>query len=296
MTLHCFPLFFCIFPHLFPPFFLFPATFSFFPKPYSDPFPIDVALVTGPNMGGKSTFIRQIGVLVLLAQCGSFVPATSATISVRDAILARVGAGDSQLQGVSTFMAEMLEAAAILRTASRDSLVIVDELGRGTSTYDGFGLAWAIAEHLASAIKCTALFATHFHELTAMANEHSNVQNLHVTAHATEKDITLLYKVQQGPSDQSFGIHVAKLAHFPDTVVALAKRKADELEDESGGKVRRVEASEEEREEADREMEEFLKRVAAVKNEKELPEKVKVWGEELRKRNNPVIQSILAEL
>eukprot|EP00752_Nemacystus_decipiens_P008019 g7166.t1 len=192
-----------------------------------------LAIVTGPNMAGKSTFIRSVGIACLLAQIGSFVPASKATLTLADRICARVGASDNQLRGVSTFMAEMMETTAILRKANRQSLVIVDELGRGTSTCDGFGIAWAVAERLISS-GALCLFATHFHELTTIEQEKNGtgVQNLHVTAEAdaASNKLIMLYKVTQGSCDRSFGIHVARLAHFPAHVVTEAESLATALE------------------------------------------------------------------
>ncbi len=190
-------------------------------------------LITGPNMAGKSTLLRQVALSVILAQMGSFVPARSARIGVVDRVLSRVGASDNLAGGESTFMVEMRETAEILRSATRRSLVILDEIGRGTSTFDGLSIAWAVAEYLDEAICCRALFATHYHELTALGDGSAHAANYSVTARELDGDVVFLHRLVAGAASRSYGIAVAKLAGLPETVLARARALLNTLE--SGG-------------------------------------------------------------
>src|SRR4051812_9965521 len=187
-------------------------------------------LITGPNMGGKSTYMRQVAQVALLAHCGSFVPAKSATLGPIDRIFTRIGASDDLAGGRSTFMVGMTEAANILNNPTPRSLVLVDEIGRGTSTFDGLALAYAIARHLAQVVRCYTLFATHYFELTALAGALPNVANVHLDAVEHKDRIVFLHRLEGGPADRSYGIHVAHLAGIPKDVVRAARRHLGELE------------------------------------------------------------------
>jgi DNA mismatch repair protein MutS len=187
-------------------------------------------LITGPNMGGKSTYMRQVAQIALLAHCGSFVPAKSAVLGPIDRIFTRIGASDDLAGGRSTFMVEMTEAANILNNATPRSLVLVDEIGRGTSTFDGLALAYAIARNLAEAVRCYTLFATHYFELTALAGALANVANVHLDAVEHKDRIVFLHRLEGGPADRSYGIHVAHLAGIPREVVRAARKHLSELE------------------------------------------------------------------
>jgi len=190
----------------------------------------DYAVITGPNMSGKSTFIRQGALLVIMAQMGSFIPAKSATIGLVDRIFTRVGASDELTRGQSTFMVEMTETANILNNATEKSLVILDEVGRGTSTYDGLALAWAVSEHIATKIKCRTLFATHYHELTELAELFTNIRNLNVAVREWQGDVIFLHKILLGGTDKSYGIHVAKLAGVPASILNRSSEILEELQ------------------------------------------------------------------
>ena len=190
-----------------------------------------IAIITGPNMAGKSTYMRQAALIVLMAQIGSFVPATSAKIGIVDRIFTRVGASDDLASGQSTFMVEMNEVANILRNATSNSLLVLDEIGRGTSTFDGLSIAWAVVEHISNPrlLGAKTLFATHYHELTELEGKLNNVHNYCIAVKEKGDDIVFLRKIVQGGADKSYGIQVAKLAGVPDSVIERAKEIVEEL-------------------------------------------------------------------
>ena len=199
-------------------------------------------LITGPNMSGKSTFMRQLAIIILMAQMGSYVPAKEATLPIIDKIFTRIGASDDLVSGESTFMVEMKEACNALLNATRSSLILFDELGRGTATYDGMSLAQAILEYVNKNIGCKTLFSTHYHELTALSKEMSTIKNVHVDAHEENGEVTFLHKVVSGPIDKSYGIHVAKLAHMPEELLKRASEilSVYEAKDTKNKKVEQV--------------------------------------------------------
>ena len=186
------------------------------------------ALITGPNMAGKSTFLRQNALIALLAQTGSFVPADEANIGIVDRIFCRVGASDNLARGESTFLVEMTETARILRSATQNSLVIMDEVGRGTSTEDGLSIAWAVSEYLLNTLKCKTFFATHYHELTRL--EHKSLKRLCMAVAENGSDIVFLRKVVEGSSENSYGIHVARLAGIPESVIERAGKILEKIQ------------------------------------------------------------------
>jgi DNA mismatch repair protein MutS len=193
-------------------------------------------IITGPNMAGKSTYMRQTALIVLMAQAGCFVPCESARIGVCDRIFTRIGASDNLAQGQSTFFVEMSELAYILRNAGKRSLIILDEIGRGTSTYDGLSIAWSVVEYLCSdKTRIRTLFATHYHEMTALEQELRGVINLNVDVSESDGNIVFLHKIIPGSASRSYGVHVARLAGVPEQLLANAENKLAQLEDEGRG-------------------------------------------------------------
>ena len=195
----------------------------------------DIQLITGPNMSGKSTYMRQLAIIVIMAQMGSYVPAQSASLPIFDAIFTRIGAADDLVSGQSTFMVEMMEANRAIRQASERSLILFDELGRGTATYDGMALAQAIIEHIHHYTGAKTLFATHYHELTALENSLEHLENVHVATLEKDGQVTFLHKIEPGPADKSYGIHVAKIAGLPEKLLERADSILSHLESQDTG-------------------------------------------------------------
>ena len=187
-------------------------------------------LITGPNMAGKSTYMRQVALIVLMAQMGSFVPAETATIGVADRIFTRIGASDFLSRGQSTFMVEMVETANILNNATEQSLILLDEVGRGTSTFDGISIAWATAEHIAKRLRSRTLFATHYHELAELATKLEGIKNFNIVVKEWGDEIIFLRKIERGVADKSYGIHVASLAGLPSEVLEKSREVLRHLE------------------------------------------------------------------
>jgi len=198
-------------------------------------------LITGPNMSGKSTFMRQLAIIIIMAQMGSFVPAKSAKLPIFDKIFTRIGASDDLVSGESTFMVEMMEARNAISNATKNSLILFDELGRGTATYDGMSLAESILEYVNTKIKCKTLFSTHYHELTKMEKKFDNLKNVHVAATEEDGKITFLHKVKAGAVDKSYGIHVARLAKMPEEVIKRAEVLLNEYESKASGRQNKTE-------------------------------------------------------
>jgi len=182
-----------------------------------------ILLITGPNMAGKSTYMRQLGIITIMAQIGCYVPAKKATLPIFDKIFTRIGASDDLVSGESTFMVEMTEAANAIKNATSNSLILFDELGRGTATFDGMSLAQAILEYINNKIACKTLFSTHYHELTDLENTLNKLKNKHVSAEEKDGKITFLHKIKDGSIDKSYGINVAKLANLPKEVTDRAE-------------------------------------------------------------------------
>ena len=195
-----------------------------------DPAKAFLQIVTGPNMAGKSTYLRQVALIALMAQVGSFVPAAAAKVGVVDRIFTRVGASDNLVRGESTFMVEMIETANILNTATGRSLLVLDEIGRGTSTFDGISIAWSVAEHIHDRIRAKTLFATHYHELTELANQLDRAKNVNVSVREWGGKVVFLYRIVDGGADHSYGIQVAKLAGLPAAVLGRARKILEALE------------------------------------------------------------------
>lgn len=189
-----------------------------------------IHILTGPNMGGKSTYMRQLALVIILAQMGAYVPAKRADLPLIDALFTRMGASDDILSGQSTFMVEMIEANTALQNATKDSLVLFDEIGRGTSTFDGMALAQAMVEYLATVVKCKTIFSTHYHELTQLEHSLSQVKNMHVEVFEENNEVTFLYRVKHGRADRSYGVNVARLAHLPNAIIDRAGQLITELE------------------------------------------------------------------